>query len=455
MAKNKRRHRGQRLPVELVEAQISALSAEGRGITHINDQVVFVDLALAGERVKFKYTTKIAKYAEGVAVEILQTSTDRIPPVCAAFERCGGCSLQHMSAVAQIALKQKMLLDQLEHVGKVKPQRVLEPLLGPQTAYRHKARLGVRFVVKKDKVLIGFRERGGRFLTDMACCEVLHESVGKNLEAMSQCLYQLHARQSIAQIEVAIGDNQAVLVFRHLQPLDEHDRCLLIQFCQQHNLVAYLQAGPPTELEPLWPEKPEPLFYRLNDFNIKIEFQPSDFTQVNPVINQQMVRLAVTRLQLDKTDKVLDLFSGLGNFSLAMASHCASVTAVEGSLLMVQKARDNAKLNNIKNTEFIFADLYSEEALTALWTKQHYNKILLDPPRSGAVAILPLLKKMQAEIIVYVSCHPSTLARDAGMLVNTLGYTLLEAGIMDMFPHTAHVESIAIFGRKKSSSQTP
>ncbi len=449
MAKNKKRRRGQRLPVELVEAQISALSAEGRGITHINDQVVFVDLALAGETVKFKYTTKTAKYAEGVAVEVLQASADRVDPVCSAFERCGGCSLQHMSPAAQVVLKQKMLLDQLEHIGRVKPQHVLEPLIGPQIGYRHKARLGVRFVVKKNKVLVGFRERGGRFLTDMNRCEVLHESVGKNLEALSGCLYQLNARQSIAQIEVAIGDNQTVLVFRHLQPLDEHDRLLLTHFCQQYNLVAYLQAGSPTELEPLWPEKPQPLFYRLNDFNIKIEFQPSDFTQVNPCINQQMVSLAVDGLQLDKADRVLDLFSGLGNFSLAIASQCASVTAVEGSLVMVQKARDNATLNKIKNTEFIFADLYSEETLTAPWTKQHYSKILLDPPRSGATLVLPLLKKMQAEIIVYVSCHPSTLARDAGVLVNELGYTLIEAGIMDMFPHTAHVESIAIFRRKK------
>ena len=448
MASKKRRRRRQRLPQEPVQANITHLSAEGRGITHIDEQLVFVDLALSGESVRFRYTTKTSKYAEGIAVEILQASADRVEPVCAAFELCGGCSLQHMSHSAQIALKQKMLSDQLEHVGKVKPVSMLEPLTGPLTGYRHKARLGVRYVRKKDKVLVSFRERGGRYLTDASRCEVLHDSVGSKLELLAQCIYQLQAREEIPQIEVAIGDEQTVLVFRHLQALDEADRKLLRDFCQQHKLVAYLQAGKPTALEALWPEAPARLFYMLDDFSVRIEFEPSDFTQVNPVINKKMVALAIARLQLKETDKVLDLFSGLGNFSLAMARHCEHVTAVEGALEMVRKARDNAVLNNISNVEFVYADLYSEEVSAANWVKQKYHKILLDPPRSGAAAMIPLLKKMQAETIVYVSCHPATLARDAGMLVNELGYELTQAGIMDMFPHTSHVESIAVFTRK-------
>ncbi len=446
MAKHKKR-RHQRLPAEPVEVQITGLSTEGRGITHIDGRTVFVDLALQGERVKCKYTARTAKYAEAVAVEILQASPDRVEPACAAFARCGGCRLQHMSSTAQLSLKQKMLFDQLEHIGQVKPQHTLEPLTGPTFAYRYKARLGVRYVEKKDKVLVGFRERGGRYLTDMDACDVLHEKVGKNIRAISDCLYRCHARRSIAQIEVAMGDEQAVMVFRHLEPLDSHDRKLLTDLSQSLAITFYLQAGKPTELEALWPKEPPALFYSLPDHDVKITFQPADFTQVNPVINRKMVTLALHYLQLKAEDKVLDLFSGLGNFSLSMARQCASVTAVEGSLEMVKKARDNARLNNIENVEFIFADLYNEAIKQMPWIKRQYNKILLDPPRSGATAILPLLKKMRAEIIVYVSCHPATLARDAGVLVNELGYTLKQTGIMDMFPHTAHVESIAIFCR--------
>jgi len=445
MTQKKKRRRRQRLPADPVEANITGLSAEGRGIAHIDGQVVFIDLALADETVKFNYTTKTSKYAEGVTLEVLHASADRIVPVCAVFESCGGCRLQHMSAAAQIALKQKMLLDQLEHVGKVQPQKILAPLIGPQTGYRHKARLGVRFVEKKDRVLVGFRERNGRYLTEMDRCEVLHESVGTHLKEIGDCLYLLHARQAIAQIEVAIGDHQSVLVFRHLQPLDQHDRSTLIDLCQSLNLVAYLQAGKPEQLEPLWPENPVSLNYHLDECNITIEFEPSDFTQVNPIINRKMVMQALVQLHLKTEDNVLDLFSGLGNFSLAMARQCASVTAVEGSLVMVKKARENAQKNNIENAEFIFADLYDDETLHAPWTKKRYSKILLDPPRSGAAAMLPLVKNMRAEVIVYVSCHPSTLARDAGILVNELGYKLANAGIMDMFPHTAHVESIAVF----------
>jgi len=449
MANNKkRRRRRSKIPQEPVEASITGLSAEGRGITHVDDQLVFVDLALPDEIVNFKYTTKTSKYAEGITLDVLQASPDRVEPVCAVFELCGGCSLQHMSHASQISLKQSMLLDQLEHVGKVSPANVLEPLIGPLTGYRHKARLGVRHVRKKDKVLVSFRERGGRYLTDASRCEVLHESVGTKLEQIAQCIYQLEAREAIAQIEVAVGDKQTVLVFRHLEELNESDRLILSAFCQQENLVAYLQAGKPTELEALWPDKPERLFYVLDDFDVRIEFEPSDFTQVNPEINNKMVALAVDKLELNKDDTVLDLFSGLGNFSLAMARSCASVTGVEGAVEMVRKARDNAALNNIENAEFIFANLYSDDVGSETWLKQSYNKILLDPPRSGAAEIIPLLKKMKAEIIVYVSCHPSTLARDAGVLVNDLGYELVDAGIMDMFPHTAHVESIAVFKRK-------
>ena len=440
----KRRRRRQRLPEEAVETRIAAISSEGRGIAHVNERTVFIDQALEGERVRFKYTRLNSKVAEGRCEEVLQASPLRVEPRCEAFSRCGGCSLQHMSSQAQIALKQDWLLAQLKHNGVV-PEEVLEPLLGPEYGYRHKARLGVRYVNKKEKVLVGFRERSSAFITETGRCEVLHPSVGEILQPMAVCINRMQAKRSIAQIEVAVGDEQTVLVFRHLEALSTQDRELLAGFCASHNLVCYLQAGKPDDLELLYPETVEPLSYYLPEVDVRIEFQPADFTQVNPDINRRMVANAIDFLQLKQTDRVLDLFSGLGNFSLAMARRCEHVTAVEGSLAMVRKARDNAALNKIDNVEFRYADLYCDESLSEPWIKQRYDKILLDPPRSGAANVLGSLKKMQAEIIVYVSCHPATLARDAAVLVNELDYRLTKAGIMNMFPHTAHVESIAVF----------
>ncbi|MBT8119035.1 MAG: 23S rRNA (uracil(1939)-C(5))-methyltransferase RlmD [Gammaproteobacteria bacterium] len=449
MSTKKRRRRKQRLPEEAVEAEISALSSEGRGIAHIEDRTVFIDQALQGERVLFKYTRLNKKIAEGRAVDILQASEQRVEPRCEAFDMCGGCSLQHMSSATQIQLKQTMLLDQLKH-NAVIPQQVLDPLLGPEYGYRHKARLGVRYVHKKERVLVGFRERNSSFITETRRCEVLHPSVGEIIDDLADCINRLEAKRNIPQIEVAVGDNQTVLVFRHLEVLPDTDRAMLADFCTSKSLVCYLQAGKPDDLELLVPEQAEALYYRLpvdddQESSIKIEFQPSDFTQVNPDINKRMVLDTISYLALKETDTVLDLFSGLGNFSLAMAKHCQHVTAVEGSLVMVKKARHNAELNNISNTEFIYADLYNDDALAENWTKQRYDKILLDPPRSGAVQVLPVLRKMQASTIVYVSCHPATLARDAAVLVNELSYKLKSAGIMNMFPHTGHVESIAVF----------
>lgn len=445
MPASRRRRRNKQLPEELIEAQIEDLSAEGRGIAHVDGRTVFIDQALAGERVVFKYTRLKKNIAEGKAVEILQSSADRVVPKCKAFEVCGGCALQHMSSDAQLELKQKTFLEHLTHIGHVVPSNVLEPMTGPVWSYRHKARLGVRYVHKKEKVLVGFRERSSSYITNTERCEILHEHVGGIITELSECIGRMELKRQIPQIEVAIGDEIIVLVVRHLEPLPESDRALLRDLAISHKLVIYLQAGSPDELEPLWPEQPDVLFYELPDQKVRIEFQPLDFTQVNPVINRMMLSKAIEFLQLDKNDQVLDLFCGLGNFTLPMARECNHVTAVEGSLAMVQKGRDNAINNEIENVEFVYADLYSDDIATAPWLKKKYNKILLDPPRSGASEVLKYLGKMQAEIIVYVSCHPATLARDAGVLVNELGYTLTNAGIMDMFPHTTHVESMAVF----------
>ena len=445
MSDKRRRRRKKRLPEEPVQAEIESLSAEGRGITHVDDRIVFVDQALAGEKVVFKYTKLSKNLAEARAIEVLQASAERVEPKCKAFELCGGCSLQHMDTAAQLELKQQTFLDHLEHIGKVSAENLLPPMTGPLWGYRHKARLGVRYVRKKERIMVGFRERGSSFITDTERCEILHQSVGGIITELSECIARMEIKERIPQIEVAVGDNQTVLVFRHLDPMPEADRAILSELAVAHNLVVYLQAGSPDELEALYPAEPEALYYELPKYDVRVEFQPSDFTQVNPEINRNMLDRAIDFLQLNENDQVLDLFCGLGNFSLPMARRCAQVTAVEGSQAMVKKGRDNAAKNNIDNVEFHMADLYSDEIASSLWLKQKYNKILLDPPRSGADAVLKYLKKMGAERIVYVSCHPATLARDAGVLVNELGYKLTDAGIMDMFPHTNHVESMAVF----------
>jgi 23S rRNA (uracil1939-C5)-methyltransferase len=448
MSNNRRRRRGPRLPEQPLEVTIESLSDEGRGIAHVDGRPVFIDQALPGERVLFKYSRLTSKVAEGRTVEILQAAADRVKPACRVYEVCGGCSLQHMHARAQLEMKQRSLLKQLASIAKIEPDTVIEPLAGPELAYRNKARLGVRYVEKKARVLVGFRERASSYITDTERCEILHPRVGPLIGELAGCISRLQLRSQIPQIEVAVGDSQAVLVFRHLEQLPQSDQDLLVEFAQQHDLTIMLQPGKPDALVPLWPVQPEPLFYCIDEFDIRIEFEPSDFTQINSVINQRMVSAAVDFLELDVADRVLDLFSGLGNFTLPIARRCDHVVGVEGSLPMVQKARHNALINRINNAEFQYADLYSNEVADTIWVKKRYNKILLDPPRSGAAGMLGYIGRMKAEKIVYVSCHPATLARDAGVLVNELGYRLVRAGVMDMFPHTAHVESIAVFEKR-------
>ena len=318
-------------------------------------------------------------------------------------------------------------------------------MTGDSWGYRSKARLGVRYVAKKDRVLVGFRERGSSYITETTCCHVLHPDVGEIIHEIAEAVSRLELKRRIPQIEVAAGDSQTVLVFRHLDDMSRHDREILAALGQEHGLTIMLQAGAPDQLEPLWPEIRSPLHYDLEDFGLRIVFEPGDFTQVNSGINRKMIRRALEFLELDRNDSVLDLFAGLGNFTLPIASRCATVTGVEGSLSMVNRARRNAELNGIANAVFQYADLYSDEVKETQWVRRQYHKILLDPPRSGALGVLKHVKRMKAGRIVYVSCHPATLARDAGILVHELGYRLTHAGVMDMFPHTAHVESIAVF----------
>lgn len=439
------KRRPPRPPQTPVEAVIESLSLEGKGITHIDGKAVFVGGALPGEKVVFTYTAINRKFDEGYVSEVLEASPERVEPGCPHFQICGGCSMQHLEVERQIHHKQQAMLDALKHIGKVIPETVFDPMVGDLWGYRRKARLGVRYVRKKEKVLVGFRERAGRFLADIDVCRVLHPSVGEKLPELQALIVQMDARETIPQIEVAVGDNATALVFRHLEPLSDKDQQLLLEFAKVHDFQMYLQPKGPTTVHCIWPENPE-LFYEHPEFETKVKFGPQDFFQVNSSINRQMVPRAVELLELDGTHKVMDLFCGLGNFTLPIARNAAEVVGVEGDSVMVQRAKQTALDNGISNTSYFTFDL-TADVKHEPWMKQKYDRILLDPPRSGAKEVIEHFGKLGAKRIVYVSCHPGTLARDAGELVHTHGYRLEGAGVMDMFPHTAHVESIAVFVR--------
>ena len=429
-----------------LETTITKLSHDGRGIAQIKGKTTFIENALPGETVTFQLTRRHNKYDEGKAVEIIQPSPDRVEPKCRHFMVCGGCALQHMSHERQRQLKQEGLLEQLQHFGGVQPQTVLPPLIGNAWGYRRKARLGVKYVAKKQTVLVGFREKNGRYLAELNRCEVLHPSVGAIIEDLKSLISQLDAYQTLPQIEVAVSDESTALVFRHMEPLSETDQNKLIAFAQQKNIIVYLQPGKPETVHLLWPPQADPLlYYQLPEHTLTLAFHPTDFTQINTDINRQMVTRAVELLALKPTDRVLDLFCGLGNFTLALARHCAAVIGVEGATEMVRRAEKNAEINKLTNVQFYAADL-AAETIHAPWMQLAFDKILLDPPRSGALAIIKQFPKLHPRRILYISCNPATLARDTAELVNQ-GYQLLQAGIMDMFPHTHHVETIAVFAK--------
>lgn len=438
-----KRSRRRPLPAPVTGVTIESLAHDGRGVAHLDGKAVFIDGALPGEVVSFEYTTSRRKFDEGRVTAVQTASADRVEPRCAHFGVCGGCSLQHLDPAAQIQAKQQTLLDNLRHIGKVAPESVLPPMTGPVWGYRTKARLGVKDVVKKGRVLVGFREKRSPYVADLSRCEVLHPAVGEGLGDLSGLVEQLEARARIPQIEVAVAGETSALVFRHLDPLTPHDRDVLRQYAIDRDVHVYLQPGGPDTVQVLWPEK-SVLSYTLGSESVVIEFQPTDFTQVNTAINEQMVARVLEMMSLGETDTLLDLFCGLGNFTLPLARHAGKVTGVEGDAGLVSRARDNAALNGLDNTAFHVANL-AETNTDAAWAGSGYNKVLLDPPRSGAAEVMPLLGNIHPQRIVYVSCHPGSLARDAGTLVNELGYRLLSAGVMDMFPHTAHVESIALF----------
>lgn len=429
----------------LVEAEITALTLEGKGVARVDGKTVFIDGALPEEKVAFRYTSYKANYDEGRVETVLTASPHRVEPQCQHFAICGGCSWQHISLEAQIRYKQQILLDNLQHIGKVQPETVFEPLTADGWAYRRKARLGARWVRKKQQALVGFREKTGGLIAEISRCEVLHPLVGERITALQQLVTSMEARETLPQIEVAIGDEEvAALVVRHMESLSAGDTEKLLNFAREFKFELYLQPAGPQTVHKIYGEGD--LFYAHPSFNTRVQFAPLDFIQVNQALNRKMVIRALELLELKSTDTVLDLFCGLGNFTLPLARQAAQVIGVEGDAAMVERARAAAQANGIQNTDYYACNLMADDLSKEPWLKRSYDRILLDPPRAGAKELIPHLAKLKAERMVYVSCDPATLARDAGELVNQ-GYKLVGAGVMDMFPHTAHVESIAVFAR--------
>lgn len=440
------RPRSPRLDKTPFEAEIVDHSHDGRGVARRDGKTVFVAGALPGERVLAERTSKNRHFDEARALEVLQASPDRVSPRCPHFGTCSGCVLQHLAEDKQILLKQRVLLENLERIGHVAPQTVLPALTGDSWGYRRKGRFSVRRVDKKGKTLVGFRETDPRFVADLRLCHTVVPQIGERIEALALLVESLDARNDIPQIEFIAGDETVALVFRHLNPLNDADRAKLAVFAQQHGFAFYLQSGGIDTVVPLGPDAPQ-LSFALPQWNVELAFLPLDFIQVNATLNQKMIARTFELLDPQPQDRILDLFCGLGNFTLPMARLAGEVVGVEGEAGLVRRARANAERNGLANAHFHAADLTQDQRGTP-WMRQGFDKLLLDPPRSGADGVLKQLPLKNIDRIVYVSCHPASLARDAGFLVKERGYKLKAAGVMDMFPHTGHVESIALFEKK-------
>jgi 23S rRNA (uracil1939-C5)-methyltransferase len=433
-----------------VRCDVETLSHDGRGIARQDGKILFVDGALPGEKVMAKVVSTRSKFDELRTLEVLEAAADRQTPPCEFADLCGGCSLQHMSSDTQVRFKENTLREQFAHFGGIEPEEWVAPLRPDSTlGYRRKARMGVRYVKARESVLVGFREKRNSFLTDIDRCVVLDPRIGERILPLRDLLHSLDAYARIPQVEVACGDDAAAMVFRNMDDLSGGDREKLMAFGQVHDLHIYLQPKGPDTVHRIWPESAgrddERLSYRLDAFDLTMKFHPMDFTQVNADINKVMVNRAVEWLDVQPGERVLDLFCGLGNFTLPLARKGGEVIGVEGDDAMVVRGRENAKLNGLGNVSFHGADLHGDFTDQS-WAKEGFDKILIDPPRSGAEEICKYLTAFGARSIVYVSCNPATLARDAGVMARN-GYRLVRAGVMDMFPHTTHVESIALFER--------
>jgi 23S rRNA (uracil1939-C5)-methyltransferase len=437
--------------------EVESLDLEAQGVAHnAEGKVVFIEGALPTERVQVQVHRRKNNWEQASLTQTARESSQRVRPACPHFGlhagACGGCKMQHLHPAAQVAVKQRTLEDNLWHLGKVKPERILRPIEGPAWGYRYRARLSVRHVAKKGTVLVGFHERKSRYIADMQTCAVLPPKVSAMLMPLRDLVMSMQARETLPQIELAMGDEVVALVLRHLEPLSIEDQQRLRDFGAAHGVQWWLQPKGPDTVQLLDDDGPE-LAYALPEYGVTMPFKPTDFTQVNPHINRVLVHRAVGLLDVQRDERVIDWFCGLGNFTLPLATLAREVLGIEGSETLVQRARDNARRNGIE-ADFAARNLF-ELTPDALIADGAAQKWLVDPPREGAFA----LAKATADLvqtganwtppsrIVYVSCNPATLARDAGLLVHQAGYRCTAAGAVNMFAHTAHVESIAVFER--------
>jgi 23S rRNA (uracil1939-C5)-methyltransferase len=446
--------RSRRIVSEVEEvATVASLTHDGEGVVR-EGKTAFVAGALPGERIRFRRTRRHRQHDEAELLEVLEPSVSRVVPKCTHFGVCGGCALQHLSAEAQLETKQTELRDNLERMGKVSPREWLQPLRGPVWNYRRRARLGSKFVIKKDRMVVGFRERLAPYVAELQRCEVLAAPLGEMIAPLAAMLNGLSIRHRIPQIEAAVADNVVALVLRVLDSPSADDLIRLREFATAHSVRFYLQTGGLDSVSPLDGSGGEPLEalrYGLPDFDLKLEFTPTDFVQINAQINQALVARAVELLDLTPASSVLDLYCGIGNFTLALARNSGRAVGVEGDKGLVERARHNAGLNEVRNAEFHVADLARPLEPTLPWLRESYTHVLLDPPRAGASEVLASISRLGPQRVLYISCHPGSLARDLGLLVHEHGMSLVAAGVLDMFPHTTHVESLAILepARKK------
>jgi len=439
LARGKRR----RLPAEPVEVEITDLSHDGRGVGRVDDKVVFVHGALPGERVSARLTGRNRRFDEAVVLAVDTPSRERVAPECPWFGYCGGCALQHLDHFAQLEWKQQRLAENFRRIGQIEPEAWMAPIFAEPWNYRRRARLSARNVPGKGRVLVGFREIGGRYVADIEACRILHPAFADRLMGLSALIGSLSIPDRIPQVECAAGDESAAIVLRHLAPLTSGDEKALADWSEQTGIAVWLQPAGPDSLTLLWPENHQ-LSYRLDAFDLTFDFHPQQFIQVNAAVNRQLTRTAVELMAAGPEDRILDLFCGLGNFSLPLATRAGEVLGVELDASLVESGAANAAANRIENVRFVAADLM--QSVDELgWMRQSFDGVLIDPPRSGAAEILPLIAATGAPTVVYISCDPATLARDAHSLSNDYGYRLDKAGIADMFPHTAHVESLALF----------
>ena len=437
-----------RPPLPAVEETgvVVALTHEGEGVVR-EGKTAFVAGALPGERIRFKRSKRHKQHDDGVLLEVLEPAADRVEPRCAHFGVCGGCALQHINPVAQIGAKQRELQDNLERIARISPDEWLAPMRGPEWNYRRRARLGVKYVAKKGRVLVGFRERLAPYVAEINQCEVLSDPAGKLIRPLADMITTLSIRDRLPQIEVAVADNAVALVMRVMAPLTEEDLVTLRAFEREHGVRLYLQPAGLASVHRLpgaASETEQPLHYRLPEFDLTLEFSPTDFIQVNGAMNAALVARAVELLAPEPDSAVLDLYCGLGNFTLALARRAGRVVGVEGDQGLVRRAGENAARNGITNVGFHVADLMQPLPSGASWVNGPYPYVLLDPPRAGAREMLPTVARLAPKRVLYISCHPGSLARDIGIMVHDHGFRLRAAGVLDMFPHTTHVESLAV-----------